>query len=320
MRQINYNKPLPTDPGPSTPYASFRGSLMSVDEFGARNRPTLRPRKSNDSFIPPNTVSKRTSFIDLGEGQAPPSGFLTSLKGRLSKKRSAPLLGNSLSAPPFYMSDYSTTPSGGSSLDNSPSSSVPRDSYFSLSTKPSKSFREDRKRTAIPEEIIEGIGRGVRFPPKCQNETADETTDVAEDVDISKGKYRAIPLRRRHGTLVHAYTAGEAPYAQSYDKVDLQSYVSHSFISLALRLTCLRSDFYFDTLLKRLKPKDMPTFHDYKNPPQEVLDLGCGEGIWVKDAAAAWADAGTKVVGFDLVDLVSKDTSGPSNASWSLGN
>lgn len=84
-------------------------------------------------------------------------------------------------------------------------------------------------------------------------------------------------------------------------------------------LTCSRSDFYLDTLLKRLNPKDTPTFHDYKVPPQEVLDLGCGEGTWVKDAAAAWSEAGAKVTGFDLVDLVSKDAV-PPNVSWSLGN
>ena len=228
VRQIHYTRTLPMDPGPSNSNTTRRGSPS--DEFGLRPRPTLRTMKSKDSVMSLSKSSKRTSFIDLGDVQPPSSGggFIGSLKGRLSKKRSAPLLSGSVSAPSFYSTTdyYSSTPTGDSSQDSSPSSSVPRDSYFSLKPKPSKSFRDERKRTAIPEEIVDGIGKGVRFSPSILDEAADDDTDVAdEEVDISKGKYRSVPLRRRHGTLVHAYTPGEAPYAQSYNKVDMQAYV-----------------------------------------------------------------------------------------------
>lgn len=225
VRQNHYTRVLPMDPGPSNSDTTLCGS--SGDDIGVRQRPMLRKMKSRDSVTSSNKASRRTSFIDLEEVQSPSSGGLIgALKGRLRKKQSAPLLSNSHSAPPFYSSaDYYSTSAG---WDPSSSSSVPRDSYFSLKPKPSKSFRDERKRTAIPEEIIGGIGIGVKSTPNTLDETTDEETDITdsfEGVDISEGKYRAVPLRMRHGTLVHAYPPTEAPYTQSYNKVDLQTYV-----------------------------------------------------------------------------------------------
>ncbi|KAG7449461.1 uncharacterized protein BT62DRAFT_1003043 [Guyanagaster necrorhizus] len=57
-------------------------------------------------------------------------------------------------------------------------------------------------------------------------------------------------------------------------------------------------------LLKHLNSVDGPSFHHYgNNPPATVLDLGCGEGHWMLDAAVAWKGYGTKVTGFDMVDI-----------------
>ena len=36
-----------------------------------------------------------------------------------------------------------------------------------------------------------------------------------------------------------------------------------------------------------------------------VLDLGCGQGWWMLEAAHAWRH-GTQVIGFDLVDTTSE--------------
>ncbi|KAK0203180.1 hypothetical protein DFS33DRAFT_965761 [Desarmillaria ectypa] len=47
-----------------------------------------------------------------------------------------------------------------------------------------------------------------------------------------------------------------------------------------------------------------PSFHKYDaHPPATVLDLGCGQGYWMLHAAIAWKGYGTKVTGFDMVDL-----------------
>jgi hypothetical protein len=59
-------------------------------------------------------------------------------------------------------------------------------------------------------------------------------------------------------------------------------------------------------LLKRVNPNGSlsPSFHDYENhPPLSVLDLGCGAGYWVRDAASAWKHHGTVVTGFDMVNV-----------------
>ncbi|RPD60122.1 S-adenosyl-L-methionine-dependent methyltransferase [Lentinus tigrinus ALCF2SS1-7] len=40
------------------------------------------------------------------------------------------------------------------------------------------------------------------------------------------------------------------------------------------------------------------TMHPFPDPPRNVLDLGCGSGLWVIEAAKAWPD--TTFVGFDL--------------------
>ncbi|KAF4611259.1 hypothetical protein D9613_006595 [Agrocybe pediades] len=66
----------------------------------------------------------------------------------------------------------------------------------------------------------------------------------------------------------------------------------------------LDNDRHTGELLSRLNPTGSPTFHDYGNaPPTSVLDLGCGQGHWVVDAAIAWKGYGTKVTGYDMVDI-----------------
>jgi ubiquinone/menaquinone biosynthesis C-methylase UbiE len=57
-------------------------------------------------------------------------------------------------------------------------------------------------------------------------------------------------------------------------------------------------------LLKCLYPSASPTFYHFPHnePPERVLDLGCGlEGRWVLEAATHWYKHQTKVTGFDVV-------------------
>lgn len=68
-----------------------------------------------------------------------------------------------------------------------------------------------------------------------------------------------------------------------------------------------------------------PTFHDYgAKPPSNVLDLGCGHGRWVVETAKAWKSFGTKVTGFDLVNVSGHsrgvDGAPPDNVTWVQGN
>ncbi|KAF7302556.1 Methyltransf-25 domain-containing protein [Mycena chlorophos] len=66
--------------------------------------------------------------------------------------------------------------------------------------------------------------------------------------------------------------------------------------------TVLESERYSHQLLRRLLPDGSPTFHSYKHtPPQSVLELGCGIGAWLQDAARVWRT--TQFVGLDLVNV-----------------
>ncbi|KAK7031602.1 hypothetical protein R3P38DRAFT_2522078 [Favolaschia claudopus] len=56
-------------------------------------------------------------------------------------------------------------------------------------------------------------------------------------------------------------------------------------------------------LLRKINATNTPSFHNYGGrPPRHVLDLGCGAGHWMLDAAMAWRNSGTQIVGFDMVD------------------
>ncbi|EDR00407.1 uncharacterized protein LACBIDRAFT_334168 [Laccaria bicolor S238N-H82] len=66
----------------------------------------------------------------------------------------------------------------------------------------------------------------------------------------------------------------------------------------------LDHDRWTGELLRRLNTTDSPTFYDYgSSPPRQVLDLGCGQGHWVVEAAIKWSRYGTKVIGYDKVDI-----------------
>lgn len=60
-------------------------------------------------------------------------------------------------------------------------------------------------------------------------------------------------------------------------------------------------------LLCRLNRPDSPTFHRFKKPPADVLDLGCGEGFWVLHAAKLWKSSNTRLTGLDLIDMHNND-------------
>ncbi|KAJ7236439.1 hypothetical protein B0H12DRAFT_1075844 [Mycena haematopus] len=65
----------------------------------------------------------------------------------------------------------------------------------------------------------------------------------------------------------------------------------------------IESDRQTSDLLRKVIPGNTPSFHNYGGrPPHTVLDLGCGAGHWILDAAMAWRNCGTQIVGFDMVD------------------
>ncbi|KAH8834805.1 hypothetical protein DL96DRAFT_1571791 [Flagelloscypha sp. PMI_526] len=68
--------------------------------------------------------------------------------------------------------------------------------------------------------------------------------------------------------------------------------------------TLLKLDELTHGLLRQLTIANSPSFHAYGNfAPTAVLDVGCGEGHWLLDAAVAWANHGTRITGIDAVDV-----------------
>ncbi|KAF4604789.1 hypothetical protein EYR40_003571 [Pleurotus pulmonarius] len=101
------------------------------------------------------------------------------------------------------------------------------------------------------------------------------------------------------GMKMHPYGT-DASYMQSFDRVSMDN------------------DRHTEQLLNRLNPSGAPTFYQYgKKPPTTVLDLGCGQGTWVCQAADAWKHSGTIVTGLDLVDVVTEEH---ENAKFVRGN
>ncbi|KAG9225594.1 hypothetical protein CCMSSC00406_0003097 [Pleurotus cornucopiae] len=112
-------------------------------------------------------------------------------------------------------------------------------------------------------------------------------------------------LKKQDQTL-HPYTS-EAPYMQAYDPPFLER--------------------QFTRLLQRLSPRESPCFHDYgRHPPAHVLDLGCGTGTWALEAASHWKAHGTRITGFDLVDIArdewgrARDANATQNLRFVRGN
>ncbi|KAG8786239.1 hypothetical protein FRC15_011810 [Serendipita sp. 397] len=113
----------------------------------------------------------------------------------------------------------------------------------------------------------------------------------------------------RNGKKHHTYAASRAPYPRSYDSkaTDLETTDHLCFMKLCNSVT-----FHdFSSIPDSSRNTTSGSVDDRKPPPRTVLDLGCGNGLWVLDAAKAWPDA--HFVGLDLVpiqpnlDLVARD-------------
>ncbi|KAK0198768.1 hypothetical protein F5146DRAFT_1020917 [Armillaria mellea] len=132
---------------------------------------------------------------------------------------------------------------------------------------------------------------------------------IAEPEDDDDGEDSAKPPKYRKkdtwsrndfGVKLHPYR-NETPYMRAYDSIDLDV------------------DMLNNQLLQRLQPKNSPSFRDYGNaPPRSVIDLGCGPGFWIMEAAPAWKH--TRFVGFDLVDVLQRDFQKTENVQFVRGN
>ncbi|KAF8079089.1 hypothetical protein FPV67DRAFT_1691112 [Lyophyllum atratum] len=93
----------------------------------------------------------------------------------------------------------------------------------------------------------------------------------------------------------------QAVYMQAYDPI------------------LLENDRQLDLLLRQINPLENPSFHDYgRNVPFYVLDVGCGAGHWLLEAATHWNHS--SITGFDMVDILIPEAREHDKIHFSRGN
>ncbi|KAF8167609.1 S-adenosyl-L-methionine-dependent methyltransferase [Crassisporium funariophilum] len=135
-------------------------------------------------------------------------------------------------------------------------------------------------------------------PIAASHSTASTSFNTIE----GKRNYRRKDFQYKYGQRHHSYDSEKAPYPLSYDKHVLE----------------------IESLDNRLAQylRGSVSFVNFEERPSRCLDLGCGTGTWVIDAAKEWPEC--ELVGFDLVDIqISHKLLNPSIAKrieWRHGN
>ncbi|KAF8913138.1 S-adenosyl-L-methionine-dependent methyltransferase [Gymnopilus junonius] len=137
-------------------------------------------------------------------------------------------------------------------------------------------------------------------PGQSSSPTASHS--LATHQSPTKRQTRRRDFQYKYGRKHHAYDYEKAPYPLSYDRhvLELES---------------------LDNCLAR-HLRGSVSFADFKEHPTTVLDLGCGTGTWIIDAAKEWPEC--HFIGFDLVNiqipLKILEPSTSSRIEWKHGN
>ncbi|KAI0755235.1 hypothetical protein C8Q80DRAFT_1094329 [Daedaleopsis nitida] len=145
---------------------------------------------------------------------------------------------------------------------------LPRGSEFPLQRKKSKSSKMNTSRIMQDESARSDVPFS----------TVDRT--ILEELR-QKIRAREEQFVVRSGSKYHAFPPDEVPYPRCYDRqmVDM--------------------DVWDD--LWQIQLGGSVTMHVFETPPARVLDLGCGTGTWILNAARDWKDS--CFVGVDVVPL-----------------
>ncbi|KAG8910994.1 hypothetical protein FRC01_005993, partial [Tulasnella sp. 417] len=140
---------------------------------------------------------------------------------------------------------------------------------------------------------LESHRSSVRFPEEepsptdCEEEEEEDASFATVKPPMSYQRPAAFEVKDvviRNGMRVAPQPVWEVPYPVGFSCAALQS-----------------DDKTYD-LVKALQPdRSSPSFYHFKHAPSMVLDLGCGVGRWVIEAASEWTK--TRFVGLDLMDL-----------------
>ncbi|KAJ7597490.1 hypothetical protein C8J56DRAFT_920209 [Mycena floridula] len=132
--------------------------------------------------------------------------------------------------------------------------------------------------------------------------TISSTRTKSSSIDAKRPRPKDSSFIMKHGHKHHSFDHEKAPYPLAYDRqfLEMES-LDNRFISHL---------------------RDSVSFVNFEQPPENVLDLGCGTGTWVVDAAKEFPQC--DFVGFDLVNiqipLSALDSPISSRIKWVHGN
>ncbi|KAH7916434.1 hypothetical protein BJ138DRAFT_1169259 [Hygrophoropsis aurantiaca] len=140
-------------------------------------------------------------------------------------------------------------------------------------------------------------------PPYIPPPRSSTATIISFDSGIKRTVPRTKDFQVKHGRRHHSFDPEKAPYPLSYDRQ-------------VLELECMDHSF----VMHVKKSVSVVNFED--GYPRRSLDLGCGAGTWILEAAKEWPEC--QFVGFDLVDVQLPLALLPSEVSsrvmWVHGN
>ncbi|PCH39988.1 hypothetical protein WOLCODRAFT_162007 [Wolfiporia cocos MD-104 SS10] len=186
----------------------------------------------------------------------------------------------------------SAPPHGESLMRPSFSSTTPNSAPMKT---PRRSTTVERWEPVSSEDIIDrlpslGISDGTNTMSLEQWEGAQHDSEhaAAEEADLDqlrelskKMQARESQFMVKNGKRHHSFPNKHVPYPRSYDREVIDHDVWCSMWSLQLSSNL--------------------AWHIFQTPPQKVLDIGCGTGSWIMNAALKWKD--TRFVGLDVVPL-----------------
>ncbi|KIM28696.1 hypothetical protein M408DRAFT_329163 [Serendipita vermifera MAFF 305830] len=128
---------------------------------------------------------------------------------------------------------------------------------------------------------LESVPTAEQLPlpaiPVTDDKTKQTTNPVSEPTTtMNRNKYKL-----KNGKKHHPHPSQKAPYPRSYETTAIDHDTSNHI--------------FFTQLSKSV------TWHEFSTPPAKVLDLGCGNGVWILDAAKSWPHS--HFVGLDLMPI-----------------
>ncbi|KAF5374890.1 hypothetical protein D9758_000541 [Tetrapyrgos nigripes] len=183
----------------------------------------------------------------------------------------------------------------------------------SLLPSPSDLYSSDSSTTLLNNSSNDASSSSSSSPPSSKTPSEEHLLmasprKVDHDSDavsgVGKDKFdREMGFAEQMKMKIHRY-GNEVPYMLAFDAVVQDN------------------DKYFNMLLRRLNSSSSPTFYDYAkhgdSPPSAVLDLGCGAGHWMLDAALHWRQA--RIVGIDITDLLLPEVRERENIKYMRSN